>query len=526
MTTTITPYRAVHQAGRDGFAQLLRAEWTKFRTMRGWVLGVIIAAVLIDLVAVLAPRGSGNCGGGPGGHGLSGAACLPVYPIGPGGEAVNDSFYFVRQPLAGNGSITVQVTSLTGIEASGQGPGMQKGLVPWAKAGIIIKQGTQPGSPYAAMMVTGSHGVRMQYNYTADIAGLAGPVSAAPPRWLRLTRSGDAITGYDSADGHHWAKVGTVHLTGLSTVAQAGLFVASPMYAKATSSSYNSGGSIGGPSVATGVFDHLSLHGAAAGARWTGQLIGAGSAGDGRTPVGFRLGRKQFTVTGVGDISPLVSGFTGAGTIADHLFGVFIGLTIIIILAVMFITAEYRRGLIRTTLAASPRRGRMLAAKAVVIGAVTFVLGITAAAAAVRIGLWISRDTGMYVLPVGWQTELRVTAGTGALLAVAGVLALALGTILRRGAAAVGAAIVAMVLPYVIGLSSVLPAHAAMWLLRVSPAAAFAIQQSVPQYPQVFNQYGPPDYYPLAPWAGLAVLCGYAAVAMALAFYLLRRRDV
>ena len=42
----------------------------------------------------------------------------------------------------------------------------------------------------------------------------------------------------------------------------------------------------------------------------------------------------------------------------------------------MFITAEYRRGLIRTTLAASPRRGRVLAAKAIVIGAVTFAAGL------------------------------------------------------------------------------------------------------------------------------------------------------
>ena len=42
-------------------------------------------------------------------------------------------------------------------------------------------------------------------------------------------------------------------------------------------------------------------------------------------------------------------------------------------------TAEYRRGLIRTTLAASPRRGRMLAAKALVIGAVAFAAGLLGA---------------------------------------------------------------------------------------------------------------------------------------------------
>jgi hypothetical protein len=35
-------------------------------------------------------------------------------PVGPGGEEVSDSFYFTHQPLAGNGSITVRVTSLTG----------------------------------------------------------------------------------------------------------------------------------------------------------------------------------------------------------------------------------------------------------------------------------------------------------------------------------------------------------------------------------------------------------------------------
>jgi uncharacterized membrane protein len=33
------------------------------------------------------------------------------------------------------------------------------------------------------------------------------------------------------------------------------------------------------------------------------------------------------------------------------------------------------------------------------------------------------------------------------------------------------------------------------------------------------------DYFPLAPWAGLAVLCAYAAVALGVAALLLHRRD-
>ena len=61
------------------------------------------------------------------------------------------------------------------------------------------------------------------------------------------------------------------------------------------------------------------------------------------------------------------------------LVGAFAGLIAVVVVGTMFITAEYRRGLIRTTFAASPRRGRVLAAKAIVIGAVTFAAGLAAA---------------------------------------------------------------------------------------------------------------------------------------------------
>src|SRR5262249_50288983 len=93
-------------------------------------------------------------------------------------------------------------------------------------------------------------------------------------------------------------------------------------------------------------------------------------------------------------------------------------------------------------------------------------------------------------------------------------------------AAAVTAVIVVIVLPYILARPTVLPVGAAQWLLRITPAAGFAIQQSLPQYPQVSNAYTPLNgYYPLAPWAGFAVLCGYAALALGLALYLVRRRD-
>ena len=194
----------------------------------------------------------------------------------------------------------------------------------------------------------------------------------------------------------------------------------------------------------------------------------------------------------------------------------------------MFITAEFRRGLIRVTLTASPRRDRVLAAKAVVIGAVTFAVGLPAASIALLTGERKLRAGGISVYPVPALTEVRMIVGTAALLA-------------RRrrpgprpsapcsGAApaAVTAVIAAIVLPYFFaGPLAVLPAGAADWLLRVTPAAGFAIQQGYPRYPQVDASYTPANgYFPLAPWVGFAVLCAWAALALGLAGYLLRRRD-
>jgi ABC-type transport system involved in multi-copper enzyme maturation permease subunit len=485
------------------------------------VIGMIIAA-LVTVGIVLLDHSS--CGGlvSPGGHSVAGAGCSS--PVGPGGEAVTDSFYFVHQPLAGDGSITVRVTALTGQSI---GP-VQAGLQPWSKAGITIKASTRPGSAYAAMMVTGGHGVRMQYDYTGDIAGPPGAVSATSPRWLRLTRSGDTITGYKSADGTSWHVVGTAHLAGLPATVQAGLFAATPGAVQSRSQSLSGSSTGSGITLATASFDHVSLQPQRATSAWAGDDVGGGGGGNGPQP-GFHQAGRMFTVTGSGDIAPDVPAAPGGnGFPIEHLLlGAFAGLIAVIVVAVMFMTAEYRRGLIRVTLTASPRRGRVLAAKAVVIGSVTFIAGLAGAAAAVPLGERLLRSNGNYILPVSTLTEIRVVAGTAALLAVAAVFVLALGALLRSSTGAVTAGIVVIVLPYLlVTVVATLPAGAADWMLRVTPAAAFAIQQSLPQYPQVSASYTPANgYYPLAPWAGFAVLCCYAALALGLAIIRLRSRD-
>src|SRR5215472_657120 len=111
--TAIAPYRSPARpalpARSPGFGALVHAEWTKLRTVRGWVIGLLLAVLLPVGITLL---GHSNCGTvSPSGH----TTGCPGNPLGPDGSAVVDTFYFVHRPLASGGSITARMTSLTGL---------------------------------------------------------------------------------------------------------------------------------------------------------------------------------------------------------------------------------------------------------------------------------------------------------------------------------------------------------------------------------------------------------------------------
>lgn len=506
----------VESPGRDPFARLLLAEFTKFRTVRAWMIALCAAAVVFVLLSFLSAFAS--------------RYRVSAVPTGPGGEAVSDTYMFVHQTLAGDGSLTARVASLSGAHASfSPGSGnlfsqssqgglhsqLQPGLAPWAKAGILLEPDTSQGTAYAAVMVTGSHGVQLQYDYTHDSPGLAGAVGPSSPRWLRLTRAGDVITGYESTDGAHWTEIGTARLTGLPRMVQIGLFVTSPAY-------FAAGAEVGTPSVATATFDQVSAHGSLPHRSFTGDAIAADSYPYSPSAATWQQpSAGVFTITGSGDIAPLVGAilspqWAGAsivnGTVAALLF--------VIVLATLFATAEYRRGLIGTTFAASPRRGRVLAAKAVVAGALAFAAGAISTAIAEVITRHVLAANGSYLFPQSGPDLVRVIIGTGLLLGLAAALAVALGMMVRRSAVAVAAGIVLLVVPGVLGSES------GNWLMRFAPTAAFAVQATLPRSSLVTSTYTPPNgYFPVGPWVGLAVLAAYAAVALGAAWWLLRQRD-
>jgi hypothetical protein len=291
-------------------------------------------------------------------------------------------------------------------------------------------------------------------------------------------------------------------------------------------------GGVGGGSVqarlatATATFDRVDLTGTAPGGDWLRDDVGSVPEPDGAPhhPGSVKQTGDVLTVSGNGDMAPLTA--ESGPAVQLVLVGLLIGLILVIVVAVLFVTTEFKRGLLGVTLLASPRRGRALAAKAVVLGAVTFAAGTAAVAVIIPLGWALLRHNGFRQPGLPPATLTRVALEAGLLTAGAALLALGLGVLLRRGLPAVGLAVAAVVLPHLAAVAGGLPPAAAEWLLRLTPAAAFAIQQTEPVYAHVLASYTPvAGYFPLPAWGGLAVMAGYAALALGLGYARLRRSD-
>jgi hypothetical protein len=526
MTATSAPRRPTNKLGFGTFSSAIRSEWVKFRTVRGWIIALVFGAAATFFLCYKTAAGptTGDCSGSSAGAGCT-TGPATVVPTGPDGEAVADTYEFVHRTLTGDGTVTTEITSLTGVTSTnpssieGLGATSQPGLAPWAKAGLLLTPRTTQGSAYAAVMATGNQGIHFQYNYTHDTPGVGGSVATSLPRWLRLVRSGDTITSYESADGQHWTEVGSSDLQGLPVEVQVGLFATSPLTFR---------GDTGYPTLATATFDHVTVDDGLASNPWLGQDIGTGSGSFYPTLASgsYHDSGTSVVVRGSGDIAPaVVEGVMGTHTASSSLpLGLIMGLLVVIVVASMFVTTEYGRGLIRTTFTAIPARGRVLAAKGVVVGAVAFVLSLGVMAVIVPLGQNLLRANGNYVFPATTLAQARIVIGASAIVGMAAITAIALAAILRRSAAAITAGTAVFLLPFI--LAETVGGGTSDWLLRLTPAAGLSMLQALPHYGQVSYPYTLSNgYFPLSPLAGFAVLCGYTVIALGAATVVLNRRD-
>ncbi|GIG87924.1 DUF1349 domain-containing protein [Plantactinospora endophytica] len=479
--------------------ELLRREWSAFRRP-GRLTALAAAALAVIALGLLYAFGNQASCPGP----------CPTAPVTGDGATVSDRFWFLHRDLGREGSITVRMTSMTGTITYPPPDHDQivSGLVPWAKAGIIVKDGVRPGSQYAAVMMTGQHGVRFQHDYGHDVAGGPGGVSERSPRWLRLSRSGDTVTGFESADGEQWRTVGAATLDGLPDKVQVGLFAASP--GDLTLRKVGLGGATEEVrfTQAVGVFDNVTVEGGTTGA-WASDSVGEMNHTDWEkyhNASGAVEKEGVIRVSGTGDIGPL--GDEGARTVEKTLPGLAVALVVALVVAARY---GARPGL------GTPSR-QVIAARMAVVGAATFVAGAVAVGVVLPVGTAILTGNGIPVQPISVLTGARLVVGVPVVLALCAVLAYGLGVWLRRGWAAILVGLSLVALPYAVTSVPLLPDPVSEWLLRLTPAAGFAVKQTVVEYPQVIAHYAPSaGYFPLPWWAGLAVLCAYTVIVVRMA---------
>jgi hypothetical protein len=201
----------------------------------------------------------------------------------------------------------------------------------------------------------------------------------------------------------------------------------------------------------------------------------------------------------------------------DALAGMVPGLLLAGVLGVLVMTSEYASGTIRATLAATPGRPGLLAAKAAVFGAVTLAVGEVAAFASFfAAGATLPR--GGPALALGQPGVLRAVLLSGTSFCLIGLLGLGLGAIMRHSPAAIGVLVGGVyVLAQVIGaVAHGVRAYMPILIVgnSISTTRPLSCGGSAGQCQQ-----------PLPAWAGLGMLCLYAAVALAAGGWLLARRD-
>ncbi|MBN8281215.1 MAG: fibronectin type III domain-containing protein, partial [Gammaproteobacteria bacterium] len=145
-----------------------------------------------------------------------------------------DEFQYVYRTLTGDGEIIARVVSLTNTDLN-------------AKAGVMLREALTANSRFALMMMTpGANGAAFQYRTTTG--GSAAPSNSNDkvsvlPRWVRIVRAGNLVSGYLSADGTAWTLRNSVTLANLPATVYLGLAVTS-----------HKDGTLG-----TGVFDNVSV---------------------------------------------------------------------------------------------------------------------------------------------------------------------------------------------------------------------------------------------------------------------------
>ncbi len=196
------------------------------------------------------------------------------------------------------------------------------------------------------------------------------------------------------------------------------------------------------------------------------------------------------------------------------------GQAVVAILAVLTIGNEYSSGMIRTTLAATPNRLAVLAAKAILVAALALVAGALAVSGSVLAGHLIlpghgfTAARGFHPVWPSYGPALRAACGSVLYLGLIALMSLGVAVIVRDPATSIGA-VLALLYLFPIVLAFVGNAHWQHRLERWAPTVAGLTIQDTTGLRGLA----------ISPWAGLGVLGIWAAAALVLGALVFRLRD-
>lgn len=200
--------------------------------------------------------------------------------------------------------------------------------------------------------------------------------------------------------------------------------------------------------------------------------------------------------------------------------GVAFGQLIAAVLGVLAISGEYSTGMIRSTLAAVPRRSSVLAAKAIVLLALVTAVGVLT-----MLGSWAATYPLLDAQGVAVELDepgfALALAGAGLYLGLTAVFALGLGTLLRSAAGGIAAA-----LGVILILATILPllSMAVEWVSDVTPYLFSNAGVAMARLPSTAGG-DPQTTGLLEPWAGALVVLAWTLVSLALGAVRLQRQD-
>ena len=196
------------------------------------------------------------------------------------------------------------------------------------------------------------------------------------------------------------------------------------------------------------------------------------------------------------------------------LTGLLFSQLVIGVLGVLVMSAEYGTGTIRATLAAVPHRPMVLATKSAVFAAVALVVGEALSFIAFLIGQALLRSPAPHAT-LSQPGVLRAVVGGGLVIAVLGLFALGLATIIRHTAGAITAFVgTLLVLPLLV---EALPSSISAPIAKFMPLNISDTMTSV--------KHAVGQSQTLSPWMGFGVLCAYAIGALVIGGVLMARRD-